>query len=873
LSAYVSSSLSDIFGSALSGIARAPDLPQQEVAAESTSSEAEAFMYARAEEWLLLSGDSPDVNEDGRLPAATAVATKMRDEFNLSAEKARKLMGTSWYLFADPPLEQTEIKAAVSAVYSRPRPTPAKPPVPEIIPLAAPATLPAVDLSPPVAPSAPMPATDDRTPVSPAPDKTQAASRAVGDRTRAQKSVGDTTNSKLSAALTLAGKGFAIFPCRGYVSPGPNATPEQLELAAKAAKMPAISNWQNLATTDRAQIEAWWSEDPERNIGLPTNSLLVVDVDPKHGGDKTFQAMQLVDEFPKTASSATQSGGLHVIYGLPQGVMVRNNSGRLGPGIDVRSWGGYIVAPGSTIDGRSYRWFNTQPVRQAPQWLIERCNTRTPRTDIAGKRIVEEDDTAVELAEQWLHKHAPTAQHGTIDDTAFAVAARFYDFGVSTYTATDLLAQWSETHAFPPMQLDCIKVVAESAGRNRDNAIGSRHPGASGFEAVEIAPRVESTDTSITDFSRLKPMIFGELDRRTAKPVQELIPGLIEKHTVTFLSAPGGTHKSRIAVHWGRSIHNGIPVYGREVEQATFVYVSCEDNIEEVTTRAHTLKRRLSLPDNDASVYWNLVGKDAPLAIVEESGACKLQPFWEILMSSLKAIAGHKFIVLDGTYNVLRFAGQAKINETSVLAGIKLLTRICEEADATVLTLWHPSQAGQERGDASGWSVAWHNAPRARLSLTALKDRDDAFELKVEKRNHGRKGPPIILYWEDGMLLPKSEVTTANQQSNIEKAVIAVAIKAAAAGTPITTQRNLNAAELAEVQASAGWQVSNVEAKDILAAAALSGQLQYKPYHRNHKAGYYPPGHNPNTIGASGGSKIGVETGVETPLEPGFETQ
>ena len=41
-----------------------------------------------------------------------------------------------------------------------------------------------------------------------------------------------------------------------------------------------------------------------------------------------------------------------------------------------------------------------------------------------------------------------------------------------------------------------------------------------------------------------------------------------------------------------------------------------------------------------------------------------------------------------------------------------------------------------------GRSVAWHNAPRARLGI-GDEDVEDGYELRVVKRNHGRKGQPI----------------------------------------------------------------------------------------------------------------------------------
>ena len=49
----------------------------------------------------------------------------------------------------------------------------------------------------------------------------------------------------------------------------------------------------------------------------------------------------------------------------------------------------------------------------------------------------------------------------------------------------------------------------------------------------------------------------------------------------------------------------------------------------------------------------------------------------------------------------VRFQGKAKIDEGAINSFVSLLQRICTECDATLLVLWHPSQAGQDRGDAS----------------------------------------------------------------------------------------------------------------------------------------------------------------------------
>src|SRR5258708_31797574 len=261
-------------------------------------------------------------------------------------------------------------------------------------------------------------------------------------------------SDKLSSALALAKLGFPVFPLV------PNA------------KVPAIKNWQELATTNPESIRKCWTEDPKRNIGIPTDGYVVIDIDPRKGGDATFAELTLFEEFPKTARSKTRAGGDHIFYALPIGTRVKGGTDLLGQGIDIKSAGGLVVAAGSIIDGKRYRWANERPVASAPQWLIDRCTAARPRNDKAGKRLVDEDDTAVELARNWIAKHAPKAEWGALDDTAFKVAARCYDFGVSADTAIQLLCEWSDTPAHPPMELEDIKRVAKSAMRNRENAIG-----------------------------------------------------------------------------------------------------------------------------------------------------------------------------------------------------------------------------------------------------------------------------------------------------------------------------------------------------------------------------------------------------------------
>jgi hypothetical protein len=75
--------------------------------------------------------------------------------------------------------------------------------------------------------------------------------------------------------------------------------------------------------------------------------------------------LSLLDSVAATAGllpptlTATSGKGFHLYFRLPEGApMPANNSRKLGPGIDVRSEGGQVVAAPSRhyLPGRQYNW-------------------------------------------------------------------------------------------------------------------------------------------------------------------------------------------------------------------------------------------------------------------------------------------------------------------------------------------------------------------------------------------------------------------------------------------------------------------------------------------------------------------------------------
>jgi hypothetical protein len=150
-------------------------------------------------------------------------------------------------------------------------------------------------------------------------------------------------------------------------------------------KDPHTKHGKDDATSDVEQIREHWAKHPDDNIGLrPEPNELVIDVDTEaaHGANGYATLASMVDELgplPHDADTAkTPTGGQHIWLQYPGG----EHNGGLGPGIQIKGHGGYVVGPPSVIDGKRYRWeqLTTCPLKTAlpDQWLAEVIKTPPP---------------------------------------------------------------------------------------------------------------------------------------------------------------------------------------------------------------------------------------------------------------------------------------------------------------------------------------------------------------------------------------------------------------------------------------------------------------------------------------------------------------
>lgn len=181
--------------------------------------------------------------------------------------------------------------------------------------------------------------------------------------------------SMYSAAVDYINKGLAVFP-----------------VEAKG-KRPLTRNGCKDATTDAAQIKAWWQMWPNANIGIATGSVsgnifvIDLDIDENKGidGYHTLQDWQREHgDFPETWMSITGRGGYHLYFKGDK--EVRNRAGII-DGVDIRGEGGYVVAPPSIhSNGNRYEWeyspeeYSLQKADNVVKFFLDQGNEKFQQT-------------------------------------------------------------------------------------------------------------------------------------------------------------------------------------------------------------------------------------------------------------------------------------------------------------------------------------------------------------------------------------------------------------------------------------------------------------------------------------------------------------
>lgn len=167
----------------------------------------------------------------------------------------------------------------------------------------------------------------------------------------------------LDEALRLCSGGIPVFPCwpDGYGS-RPDGRPYY--------KSPRIAGWQLYASADESIVRGWFTQWPDSLVGVPCggkSGLYVLDLDVKPEQEVSGVASLVAAGIspPPTRINHTLSGGMHLLYLLPETGAAHTDAGMIGPGVDRRGDGGYIIwwpAHGGAVTHGA--------IAPCPQWMV-----------------------------------------------------------------------------------------------------------------------------------------------------------------------------------------------------------------------------------------------------------------------------------------------------------------------------------------------------------------------------------------------------------------------------------------------------------------------------------------------------------------------
>jgi Bifunctional DNA primase/polymerase, N-terminal len=207
-------------------------------------------------------------------------------------------------------------------------------------------------------------------------------------------------------AVALAERGWFVFPIP------PNSKP-------------AWENWPEHSCDDPYEVGSMWPEH-EANIGVHCgpSELLVFDVDIV--GDYETVIKKLPFALPDTFTVQTASGKWHFYFSVPLENSYTNRTKVDNTAIDIRVNNGYVLGPGSEIEGTAYKiiyddepaWLPDYP--RLDKWVRAREVKKRTRHEI--ERTWSRDKYALQREMKRLATNILTAKDGELNNKLYGAS-------------------------------------------------------------------------------------------------------------------------------------------------------------------------------------------------------------------------------------------------------------------------------------------------------------------------------------------------------------------------------------------------------------------------------------------------------------------
>jgi len=508
-------------------------------------------------------------------------------------------------------------------------------------------------------------------------------------------------------------------------------------------KVPATAHGLNDASTEPAAQHTWFGGDSRYNIAIRTgNGLLVLDVDGDEGEASLAALERKIGPLPETVISFT-GRGRHHFFKVSDGKPVPNSASTLGPHLDIRGDGGYVlVEPSIHPNGRQYAWDvdhhpDDFPFAEAPGALL--ALLRAP-----AARPADPWGTADTIAEGGRNQHlaslAGTMRRKSADASVILAALRAEN----------------AKRCVPSLPDHEVRRIAESVAR-----YGVAEP----FAPTTSAGKLNGSDPD-------PPEIFNAALLKTMHlpPVEFIIEGLLPKRAVVLIDADQKVGKSLLAMQTVFCCAAGLPFLGHyPVERTQSLYIDYEHGINELQWRVHWLEQHFGKVLDKTRDDLMLLTKWPRFDERKDDGSTG----WTMLLAELDRRPEIGIVVID-TWGRFMPATPNNSRETAYnidVNRIAAFNRESQKREMCFILVHHTnkmvtdsvfSRASGSRGLTGSMDVHWHLARSAGEKLGTIHHqgrgiKDDKFAVMFELSSDARpievavktkEGEPILR--EDG---------------------------------------------------------------------------------------------------------------------------
>lgn len=505
-------------------------------------------------------------------------------------------------------------------------------------------------------------------------------------------------------ARTFAQAGWPVFPCHAN------------------SKQPATTNGYLDATTDLAQIDAWWTLNPDYNPAFPPHAVGYGIVDVEAAGAEAWAELVREHAIPLTYTVRTPRGGWHYYFTgeLPMTAWAPGRERCLGEHIDTRGKGSYALCPGAVVNGVAYTIEDAREPAPVPPWMGVKL---APREQAATAAVAQLDlpgniMRARKLLEQYVASGFVAVEGQGGNNRTFQVACEVLNLGVSGYTAAGLLDDIWNPHCTPPWEGEELAVIIKNAERYAQNEAGAWAAGDTAEAFKDALPALLAADAVAQPKDKFHFRTEAEME--DAPEPTWLVPELIQDASTVLLYGPMGTFKSFLTTDIAMALSLGtVETFGhRPIRSGPVFYGALEGALGIMTgrRRAWKLVRGVdALPDF-------FVGPAPIVALPEE-----VQQFGDAIK---KLCAGRRpaLIVIDTVAQAM--LGLNENDARDAMRFAKFCASLKEAFDCTVLAVHHTGKDA-ERGSRGHTSL-----PAGFDTLLELHGHPEKRLVEVRARKH-----------------------------------------------------------------------------------------------------------------------------------------